>query len=160
MLLECEIQKIKITPDIFLQEFAFRDDLLEKFERIAERRGYREGSMPPEFVDLYEEAVLDGVRGWRGDDDVDQALARLFVFIDRWRGFAYSEYLRANDRSPTFYARTFGDDTMFLSNEAKYKFFKDWSTIERYLREAEVLKEVRATAAEAKTPEEKQRLTA
>ena len=43
--------------------------------------------MPREFLNLYETAILDGVQGWRGDTDMDQSLARLFVFIDRWRSF-------------------------------------------------------------------------
>jgi hypothetical protein len=155
VLLVCELQKIRTTPSIFLQEFTFRDDVLESFEKIAEKRGYREGATPKEFLDLYEGAVLDGVRGWRGDAEMDQALARLFAFIDRWRGFAYWQYLTDNSQSPTFYARTFGEDKMFLSEETKRKFFKEWKTIEEQLGESEVLREVRATAAGAKAPDKK-----
>jgi hypothetical protein len=149
MLLACELHKVVTTPNVFLQEFAFRDDVLDGFERIAEKRGYREGAAPKEFLDLYEETVFDGVRGWKGDVQTDQALARLFVFIDRWRGFAYSQYLAEDSQSPTFYTRTLDDDKMFLSPEAKHRFLKAWKTIAEQLRENEVLKELQAAATKS-----------
>jgi hypothetical protein len=154
ILLICELRKINTSPSIFLQEFAFRDDVLEIFDQIAQKRGYRAGEAPQGFLDLCETAVLDGIRGWKGDVDENQALARLFVFIDRWRGFAYSQYLKETSLAPTFYKRTLAEDNIFVSSEAKVKFFADWNTIETQLRDAQVLHEVQATAAHAKNPED------
>jgi hypothetical protein len=104
---------------------------LENFEKITHARGYQESDpeTPKEFLGLYEKALLDSVRDWKTDVEEDQQLPRLFVFIDRWRGFAYSQYLSEDSTSMTFYQRTFGDDNSFLSPQLKKKFLDQWKTI-------------------------------